>query len=177
MICSKISSDRKQYLKLDSQAQGCCGSRHCGNTPKPTLSSYFADNLHCRAPTQHQNKTLPTHSMKTTPMHPPLRKAVTGLWNVLLVSFGPQFSSRDSISVSYKNAGIYLLIYLDIHLLHVCYPGGKLEHCVDRTAPSLTLLLNQICQSTHIIVKLRCAVVNGVQTVHSGKCRFVWIII
>lgn len=117
MICSKVSPDRKQYLKLDRWAQRCCGSRRCGNTPKPTLSSCFADNLHCRAPTQQQNQTLPTHSMKTPPMHHPPRKEVIGLWNVLLASFGPYFSSRDSISVSYKKAGIYLLIYLQTFLI------------------------------------------------------------
>lgn len=42
MFFCKVSSDRKQYLKLDSHAQRCCESRH-GNTPKPTSSSCSAD--------------------------------------------------------------------------------------------------------------------------------------
>lgn len=64
------------------------------------------------APTQLQTKTLPTQSMKTSQMHPLLRKEVIGLWNVHLACFGPQFSIHDSISGSYKKAGIYLLFYL-----------------------------------------------------------------
>lgn len=44
----------------------------------------------------------------------------------------------------------------------MCYPGGKLDDHVDITVLSLSLYLHKICQSTHIVVKLRSAVV--------GKC-------
>lgn len=59
----------------------------------------------------------------------------------------------------------------------MCYPGGKLGDHVDTTVLSLSLYLHKICQSTHIVVKVRSAVVNAVHRVLLGKCTSVCLII
>lgn len=64
----------------------------------------------------------------------------------------------------------------DIHHLHVCYLGGKRGDHVDTKVPSLSVYLGKICQSTHIVVKLRSAVVNKVNTVLLGKCTSMCLI-
>lgn len=160
---------------LDCQEQRCCGSRCCEKYTEADTEQLLCWKLRLMFFHSRPEKDPSYRWYEDTPfMHLNLRR---GYWVVKCAfnQFWPTgFIISQHFSQLQEDRNLLTNLLTDIHLLHVCYPGGQLGDNVDTTVLSLSPYLHIICQLTHIVVKLRSSVVNGA---HTGKCTSMCLII